>query len=78
MRILSVRLPYLYSHNEDTIEQTIEKRRNRLSNLGFDTSQLDNDELRSGVSLGMTDEQFVNLSIEGEAEMKITASVMVD
>lgn len=78
MRILSVRLSYAYSDGDKSIEQVTNDRRERLSKLGFDTSSLSDDEMRNAPSFGMNDEQFVELSIAGENDMKINASVTVD
>jgi hypothetical protein len=81
MRILTVRLQYVYnSHSEEdpAAQKPVEKRRDRLSNLGFDVHKLDDDQLQSYPVIGMTDAQFVELSIAGEREMEILATCITE
>jgi hypothetical protein len=77
MRILSVQLRWLYASNEGDEGYTVKKRRDALSNLGFDVTKITDDAMQSP-NIGMTDAQFVELSIAGEPEMQITATVIVD
>lgn len=81
MRILSVRLEYIYDNRDEenaTAQKPVEKRRDLLSNLGFDTSKIPDENLSSYPVLGMTDTQFVELSIAGEKNMEIIASNVLD
>jgi hypothetical protein len=83
MRIISVRLDYIYDNStvdeEDPTKQSnIEARRDRLSNLGFDVSKMDNGQLQSYPVLGMTDSQFIELTIAGEKNMEIIAWNVLD
>lgn len=81
MRILSVRLQYLYSEPAEegaTTQPPIEKRRDTLSNLGFDVTKIDDDQLKSYPVLGMTDAQFVELTIAGEKDMAVVATCVID
>ena len=78
IRILSVRLSYVYKKAEDGEQSPAEKRRDRLSNLGFDTAKIDDDLMCSYPVLGMTDAQFVELTIAGETDMSVLASVIID
>lgn len=81
MRILSVRLDYVYDSKHDGDEVTqrpVEARRDRLSSLGFDVSKMDDSQMSSYPVLGMTDAQFIELTIAGEKNMEIMASVTVD
>lgn len=80
LRILSVRLNYLYDDRagDDTKQSPIEKRRDTLSNIGFDVSKMDDDQMMSYPVIGMTDAQFVELRIAGEKDMDILASCVVN
>jgi hypothetical protein len=71
MRILSVQLRWLYD------DEQIVKRRETLSNLGFDTSKIDEEQIKA-LSLGCTDAQFVELTIAGEQDMRVITSVTTD
>ena len=72
MRILSVQLSYIYSD-----EYTTTHRREALSGLGFDVSKVEESGMMS-LAIGCTDAQFVELTIAGERDMKVIASVTVD
>lgn len=79
MRIITVRLDYQYDRPaEEGAQPVAEKRRDRLSNLGFDVTHMDDEGIRSYPILGMTDAQFVELTLAGEENMKIMASCVVD
>ncbi len=83
MRILTVRLDYIYDNSTATEEDTshqpaAEKRRDSLSNIGFDTRLMNDEQIRSYPILGMTDEQFVELVIAGEKNMEVMAVNVLD
>jgi hypothetical protein len=71
VRILSVQLRWLYD------EADIVKRRDTLSNLGFDTSKIDEEQIKA-LSVGCTDAQFVELTIAGEQDMRVITAVTAD
>ncbi len=82
LRILTVRLDYVYTERETEDNPhprpAHETRRDRLSSLGFDTSGIDNDAICSYPILGMTDTQFVELTIAGEKNMSVLGSVIIE
>ena len=82
LRILSVRLDYMFTERpteEKPNPQTAaEIRRDRMSTLGFDTSGFDDEAICSYPVMGMTDTQFVELTIVGEKNMTVLASVVVE
>ncbi len=79
MRILTVRLAWLYDNEANPLVPAATKRRDRLSDLGFDVPKIEDVEMQQGFNIGMTDEQFVNLSMTGEEkDMSIVASVILE
>ncbi len=84
MRILTVRLDYIYDNSTmevdeaAVVQKAAEKRRDTLSNIGFDTRLMNDEQIRSYPMLGMTDEQFVELTIAGEKNMEVIAVNVLD
>ena len=77
MRILTVRLNWIYSSGDEKAME-LQKRRDALSNLGMDVTKISDDEMSSGTILGMSDTQFIELSIGGEKDMSIIASNIIE
>lgn len=80
LRLLTVKLAWAYAEFQEdaTAQPPAEARRDRLGNLGFDVTKMKDEDLIQAPCIGMTDTQFVELSIAGEKEMQIIASCIID
>ena len=79
IRILTVRMGWIYAPDDEEGESwTLKKRRDTLGRVGLDVTKIDDEEMRRGCVLGMSDDQFIELVIAGEKEMSIIATAIIE
>ena len=78
MRILTIRMGWVYAPDDEENGWTLKKRRDTLGNVGIDVTKIDDEEMKRGVVLGMSDDQFIELTIAGEKEMSIIATAIIE